>query len=142
MEESFARRLDLRAPLEYVRAPDSDPFTPAGTPGDRLFCFALDPVQCRSIEPDRGLLGGLIFAGQDSSSAARGEPSAARELPAGNYLFIQRRESLGREACIDLAIEQQKDGLWERLRLADCLYVRFLFEDGGPVTQLFRGCRE
>jgi hypothetical protein len=37
-----------------------------------------------------------------------------------------------------MAIEQQKDGLWEQLRLGNHLYIRYLFEDGSPVTQVFR----
>jgi hypothetical protein len=37
-----------------------------------------------------------------------------------------------------MAIEQQKDGLWERLKPGNRLYLRILSEDGSPVTQLFR----
>ena len=131
-------RLDLRAPLCFSPSPDLGPFA-CGTDAGALFCFELDPVQGLSIEPDRErLLGALIFAGLNAPG--RDEPAGPEtvRLPAGLYLFVQKREALGREACLDLAIAQQKDGLWERLRPANRLYVRYLFEDGKPVTQLFR----
>jgi len=54
------------------------------------------------------------------------------------YLFAQRRGTLDRGECIGMAIEQQKDGMWERLWLTDRLYIRYLFEDGNFVTQIFR----
>jgi hypothetical protein len=60
------------------------------------------------------------------------------ELPRGNYLFAQVRETLSRDEIIDLAIEVQSEGLWQRLELGFKYYLRFLFEDGSPVTQVFR----
>ena len=131
-------RLDLRAPLYYTEAPDLKPFVYAsgsGLRGEAVFCFELDPAQSRSIEPDREhFLGALVFA-------ARAEEGAATvRIPSGLYLFSQKREALNRGDCIDLAIEQQKDGLWERLKPESLLYLRYLFEDGSPVTQLFRPC--
>ena len=59
-------------------------------------------------------------------------------LPPGIYLIAQERQALGKEACIDMAIEQHKDGLWERYVLSDCLYIRYLKEDGTALTQIFR----
>jgi hypothetical protein len=140
MDESSLIRLDLRAPLEYENAPDLEPFVPGERDADeKIFCFELDPAQSRSIEPGREcFLGSLVFAGRGPRSGARAEVTC---LPAGLYLFTQKRMALDREACIDLAIEQQKDGLWERLEPADRLYVRYLFEDGSRVTQLFRPYR-
>jgi hypothetical protein len=141
-------RLDLRAPLFYAEDPNLEPFVYGGSfktsglkepPlkkawGEALFCFELDPVQSLSIEPDREhFLGNLVFAARTE----RDSPGTI-QLPAGLYLFEQKREVLGREDCIDLAIEQQKDGLWERLKPSGRLYLRYLFEDGSPVTQLFR----
>ncbi|MDR1251380.1 MAG: hypothetical protein LBK62_04350 [Treponema sp.] len=105
-----------------------------GLQREALFCFELDPAQSLSIEPDREhFLGNLVFAARTE----RHSPGTI-QLPAGLYLFEQKREVLGREDCIDLAIEQQKDGLWERLKPSGRLYLRYLFEDGSPVTQLFR----
>ena len=134
MEESSLVRLDLRAPLWYAEAPGLEPFayTTEALCGEELFCFEIDPAQGRTIEPDRDrFLGALVFAGRDGGAETV-------RLPAGLYLFTQQRTALGREECTDLAIEQQKDGLWERLRPENRLYVRYLFEDGRAVTQLFR----
>jgi hypothetical protein len=140
MEASPLIRLDLRAPLLYVKTPDIQPFCYAAlegeNAGEELFCFDLDPAQSSAIEPERDrLLGPLIFAAR--SPRAGDGPETVR-LPAGLYLFVQKREALGRQACIDLAIEQQKDALWERLKPGNQLYARFLFEDKKPVTQIFR----
>jgi len=61
-------------------------------------------------------------------------------LPSGNYLFVQYRGSLllKQDEWLDMAIEQQKDGLWERHKPGNLLFVRYLHEDGEYVTQLFR----
>ena len=155
MEETNSVRLDLRASLEYTGECGLDPFNTAIGEDNHLrellFCFSLNEEQAGRIEPEAGcFLGELVFSGAEyrpSSPAADSEgnnngpenPKAAPlKLPAGLYLFIQRRRMLSREECVDLAIEQQKDGLWERLRLENRLYIRRLFEDGGEVTQLFR----
>ena len=78
----------------------------------------------------------LVFSGKNDGKG--GETSGEVCLPSGLYLFFQKRIALNREECINMAIEQQKDGLWERLRLENRLYIRYLFEDGSPVTQFFR----
>jgi hypothetical protein len=139
MKETPLVRLDLRAPLVYADAPELQPFTfggPDAEQQEQLFCFELDAEQSLSIEPDRErFLGDMLFSG-------RGSGDGTARLPAGLYLFTQRRQSLGREDCIDLAIEQQKDGLWERLKPENRLYLRFLYEDGDCVTQLFRPYRD
>jgi hypothetical protein len=132
-------RLDLRAPLFYAVSPGLEPFAyhaEADGPAELIFCFELNPAQSRGIEPDRdNFLGEMVFAGH--STEMREGADTAR-LPAGLYLLAQKREALGRDDCIALAIEQQKDGLWERLKPENLLYVRYLFEDGSAVTQLFR----
>jgi hypothetical protein len=53
---------------------------------------------------------------------------------------MQKRsnEILNQTDWLDMAIEQQKDGLWERNKLGDLLFVRFLYEDNAVVTQIFR----
>ena len=155
MDESSLIRLDLRASLEYAPLPGLEPFAYGTTAArgaaaheEQLFCFAINPAQSQSIEPERELfLDELLFAGASAVTGKEknGErlpnaPLAAVRLPAGLYLFTQRRKALEREECIDLAIEQQKDGLWERAAIQDRLYVRYLFEDGKPVTQIFRPC--
>jgi len=141
-------RMDLRAPLFYTETPGLDPFNcPVRGAGEYLFCFELDPEQSRSIEPEPdAFLGRLVFSGRNDGNGGGGKEgtaSGAGGLPAGLYLFTQRRSALrsgtaGREEFIDMAIEQQKDGLWERYKPGDRLFLRLLYEDGGPVTQLFR----
>ncbi|MDR0451270.1 MAG: hypothetical protein LBH26_08395 [Treponema sp.] len=153
MEKIRTIRLELRAPLFYRGDRDLVPWD-AGRSGpedpeaarlpeeteERLFCFAIDAAQGRSIEPDPGrFLGPLLAAGRSAAGSA--EASGDLELPAGSYLFAQQRETLGRETFTGLAIELQKDGLWERLKLEDRLYLRFLSEEGKMLTQVFRPFR-
>ena len=138
MEESPLVRLDLRAPLEYGEAPGLVPFTspPANKAApELLFCFEIDREQADRIDPEADrFLGELVFSGTGDGKQRK------VQLPAGLYVFTQQRrtETLSREECVSMAIEQQKDGMWERLRLGNRLYIRCLFEDGSPVTQLFR----
>jgi hypothetical protein len=145
MDETNLVRLNLCAPLPYAADPALTPFsyeTGSGpTAGEQLFCFEIETGQSRSIEPDPPLfLGPLVFAAR-SAGAGQGTSDLRSALPAGQYLFAQERSALGREECISLAIEVQKDGLWEGLELEPRLYVRYLFEDGKPVSQLFRPYR-
>jgi hypothetical protein len=135
MEESPLVHLDLRAPLEYEAAPELIPFNyqhPAGESArELLFCFDLNPEQAQRIDPEADLfLEELVSAGKSGNGKLR--------LSAGLYLFVQERRALNRDECIHLAIEQQKDGLWEQLCLTNRLYIRCLFEDGSPVTQILR----
>jgi hypothetical protein len=144
MQEEGAKRLQLLAPLFYIPAPELEPFGPEAGPRRRgepggmefLFCFDIAESQGRSIEPEPpALLGPLTAAGFADSP---GRQEGSMELPRGHYLFAQERELLGREAVIRAAVEMQKDGLWERLCLENRLYLRYLYEDGAAVTQLFR----
>jgi hypothetical protein len=141
--------LDLRSPLDYEEVPGLDPFVnlplmDKNSP-ELLFCFELDRSQAGSIEPlaDR-FLGRIVFTAKSTGKRHTEQTEFLNnlnnlvQLPAGLYLFNQRCEVLCREDCICMAIEQQKDGLWERLRLENHLYIRRLFEDSNQVTQLFR----
>jgi hypothetical protein len=143
-------RLELCAPLIYNKSLNPPPLRDGQNSGEsgavieQLFCFELDSRQGLSIEPERGqFLGGLLFSGfkhqqdQDSPFSANALTETV-QLPAGAYLFTQKREALGKEDIIDMAIEQQKDGLWERNKPQNVLYIRFLFEDEKHVTQIFR----
>jgi hypothetical protein len=149
-------KLHLQSPLYYQRDDSLEPFD--GIPGmaeippgaEFLFAFTLDPVKARSIEPDRGQFPGqLLFRGISEPPGVPGQPAypglPAREdqagrvmLPRGIYLFAQVRELLDRENFIDMAIEVQKDGLWERYTPDSRLYLRYLYEETSPVTQIFR----
>jgi hypothetical protein len=147
MEPPKLLKLELLAPLVYNEDRGLEPFDGSGAPNipaagdDRLFCFETGAGQGGSIEPDPDLfLGPLIFSG--GTAKDDGHTGAQRELPAGKYLFAQERRILNRDACIFMAIETQKDGLWERLEPESRLYLRFLTEDGRGVTQVFRPYRE
>jgi hypothetical protein len=139
MEESPLVHLDLRAPLEYEEAPGLVPFSclPADEAApELLFCFEIDREQAGRIDPEADrFLGELVCSGKGDGKQGK------IQLPAGRYVFTQQRtgsRTLSREECVSMAIEQQKDGLWERLHLGTRLYIRCLFEDGSPVIQLFR----
>ncbi|MDR3138430.1 MAG: hypothetical protein LBT95_02020 [Treponema sp.] len=129
-------KLDLRSPLFYTREKSPDPFSGRPFTGESLFCFEVNPDQGSRIDPEgETYLGDLICGGsRDPKPSSR--PSL--ELPTGKYLFCQIRSLLGRETIIEMAMEIQKEGLWERLRLGRLLYLRYLFEDLSPVTQVFR----
>jgi hypothetical protein len=124
-----------------------DPYNSTIDNVEQLFCFEINPKEAQSIEPDAAAyLGSLIASGSlaangqsvDSGDVESLGESDELELPAGKYFFAQLPEFLGRESCIQMAIEVQKDGLWERLALENRLYIRRLFEDGRRITQVFR----
>ncbi|MDR2135170.1 MAG: hypothetical protein LBO76_00985 [Treponema sp.] len=148
VNEEGARRLELLSPLVYHGRADLAPFScETRGEGEQLFCFAIDEAQSRRIDPDAGaFLGPLRAAGYlgaaPVSSGGAVELPWEVELPKGSYLFAQKREALGKDAVIGLAIEVQKDGLWERLRLGACFYLRYLYEEGSAVTQVFRPCQD
>jgi hypothetical protein len=136
MERIPLMKLDLRSPLTYARTVDLPAVMAENE--EFLLCFDLDRAQSLSIEPESELLlGRLVFSGRKSGGC---DSFQAEEvfLPAGIYLFVQAAGALDRKEWLDLAIEQQKDGLWERHKPENRLYVRFLHEEGKFATQLFR----
>jgi hypothetical protein len=127
--------LNLLLPLYYTEA-DSDPFNYREGDGEKLYCFALNESDSSSFEPDKeALLDRLVFSAS-ALTGAQGE--TVKALPEGSYLFAQKREILSREEIIDLAVEIQAEGLWQRLKPGKTLYLRYLFEDSKSVTQLYR----
>ena len=133
-------RLNLLSPLYYVSEKAADPFGYKEGDGEKLFCFELDKTQTGEFEPDTArFLETLVFCGR-ASDGADGQPHT--ELPQGNYLFAQKREIASRKDIMEMAVEIQQEGLWQRLLCGKKLYLRYLFEDGRPVTQLFRPCTE
>jgi hypothetical protein len=134
MEQSSPIHLTLFSPLKYTETvAGPDPFLPPQDAPEFLLCFEINREQGGRIDPQAdGFLERLVFSGKGDGT--KGEVC----IHAGLYLFTQKRKILNREECIVTAIEQQKDGLWERLRLDNRLYIRCLSEDGGPVTQFFR----
>ena len=148
MERISIVNLELCSPLYYLSVNDL-PLKPDKN-DEFLLHYELNPIQSRNIEPDREQLSGiLVFSGvktEDNSPRQQDKLTPQTVvLPDGKYLFSQIRADLSDEKplniytdWLDLAIEQQKDGLWERYKLANKLYVRYLFEDGKFVTQVFR----
>ena len=136
--------LKLVAPLFYAQGEKDDPFAYREGSGEKLYCFSLDEKEAVNFEPDREkLIGPLIFCGAATETTAAKPPEekgceSMLSLPAGEYIFAQEREVLGREAIINMALEIQMEALWQRLRPGKTLYLRYLFEDGRSVTQLFR----
>jgi hypothetical protein len=151
MEITPLTQLNLCTPLLYIISECQDPslLKSKGLKKENeeiLLSYEVNPVQGCSIEPDRDqFLEKLLFIGQKSSEtpnagAEKTEGNNLVSLPQGNYLFTQCRTDtvLSHDEWLDLAIEQQKDGLWERNKPLNLLYIRFLFEDGAFVTQIFR----
>ncbi|GAB6392923.1 MAG: hypothetical protein MdMp014T_2296 [Treponematales bacterium] len=135
------RRLRLATPLLYREDAALEPFGAGETaPGERLFCFALDGSWGMSLEADESRFPGVLLArGRAVKENAGG---GGFELPAGDYLFVQVREALGKADTSRLASELQKEALWQGFLPGPRLYLRRLFEDSRPVTQLFRPCSE
>jgi len=128
--------LDLRAPIIYEKLRELPVKFCENT--EYIICYELDLGQASSIEPQATLLLGRdIFIGKKADDLPENGKEFV-ELYAGLYLFTQCTGLLNKEEWLDLAVEQQKDGLWERNSLKNTLYVRFLYEDGNYVTQLFR----
>ena len=128
--------LTLLVPLYYLPIEGRDPFDCGETDSGRetLFCFTIDEKEAFSFEPDKTkFLRDLVFSGD-----AAGEAETTLVLPVGNYLFTQERKILNRDEIISMAVEIQLEGLWQRRALGKTLYLRYLFEDGCFVTQLFR----
>jgi hypothetical protein len=140
MEDLNILRLNLVSPLMYARLEEPVPLPVPGEAlpeGEGLFCFELNPAQAGSIEPEEAdYLGPLVFQGSGGS----GGPPV--ELPAGWYYFAQARRVLNREEILCLALEVQKEALWERQTPEPRLYLRYLSEDGTAVTQVWRPVRE
>ena len=135
-------RLSLLSPLYYVSGEEGGPFEFKASSDplrEQLFCFELDKSQLMSIEPDgEKLLGKLVFGAVSATEQAAKTAAGLWELPRGNYLLVQKREILDRNKIIDLLVEVQQEGLWQRLIPGDKAYLRYLFEDGKWVTQLLR----
>jgi len=134
-------RFNLVSPIYYLPQPDIDPFDYKDDKVETLFCFELEKSQHLSFEPDRSKLPGLlVFCGKAADICLKNEKAVKDylELPGGHYLFAQKRELLCRDEVLDMAVEIQQEGLWQRLKIGTRLYLRYLFEDGSMVTQLFR----
>ncbi|MDR1104751.1 MAG: hypothetical protein LBL44_00205 [Treponema sp.] len=149
-------RLNLRAPLFYIKDEKLSPFVrPSdrqkrpfpceteedGVCGEYIFRFEIEEDRGNVIDPDpAGYLGSPLFSGRraEDRDTASGRAETCFELSAGTYFFAQAREALDLEECTLMAIEVQREILWQRLPPRRVLYVRRLFEHGKPVTQAWR----
>jgi hypothetical protein len=145
----FISKLNLRAPLLYVLQEGvsqnaCDPFDYRKEDGEKIFRFELDESLYREFEPDKNaFLRAPVFCGKRAAEVREGAcegacENADGELPAGNYLFAQKRGTTNRAEVLDMAAEIQQEGLWQKLLLGKNCYLRYLFEDGKEVTQIFR----
>jgi hypothetical protein len=149
--------LHLTAPLFYRRDDNLEPFLYTPEEGELIFAWTIPVAEAFSIEPisDR-FLERFFFAGRavpkpvELSAQTGGGETAFNtnagdgdllELSQGMYFFSQIREILDREASLGLAIEVQKEALWQRFIPEPRFYLRRLFEDEKGVTQIFRPLR-
>jgi len=141
--EADISRLTLITPLFYTEE-EALPFEYKEGDGEKLFCFRVNENQCMNFEPEKGQFpGNLIFSGRAVHADRIMEcktPDAKTivELPRGDYMFAQKRKKLNHEEIIALAIEIHQETLWQRLIPGKKLFLRYLYEDGKTVTQLYR----
>ena len=129
-------RLHLLSPLFYF-ADKSGTFDFKQEDGEKLFCFEVEKAQAARFEPDKNCFpGSLVFSGKAAGKGVQGEPGM--EFKRGDYIFTQVQEILNLDDIVDLAIEVQNEGLWQRLQIGPCFYVRFLLEEDRGVTQIWR----
>jgi len=132
--------LDLRQPIIFTKSQEKAQIN-AMENEESLLCYKINPYQGCSIEPlKEQLLEELVYSGVKNLETQTELSNEAVLLPIGRYLFVQKRAeaALNQEEWLNLAIEQQKDGLWERNKLKNLLYIRFLYEDNAFVTQILR----
>jgi hypothetical protein len=147
--------LCLYAPLWYVSDPALKPFQ-YSEGEETVMAFELARGAGQSIDPDPAdYLGPLLWmgraipvrAGTGSDQTGAGvaadtvsapDRAGAFCIPGGRYFFSQIREPLERDGWTRLAIEVQKEGLWQRKRLGSRLYLRVVYEDGAAAAQILR----
>ena len=129
-------RLHLLNPLFYF-SDESNAVDFRPEDKERLLCFKVEESEALRFEPDKNHFpGSLVFTGKALGKEFLREPGM--ELKKGEYIFTQVQEILNPEEIIDLAIEVQNEGLWQRLEIGPCFYVRFLMEENRGVTQIWR----
>jgi hypothetical protein len=100
----------------------------------------VDPLNIAKVEQQ------MIFCfsiGKDGSwelceDAPSGDDLQESVLPAGDYLFSQERALLTRDTILRMGRAIENDGAYQRNAMADKIYLRYCYEDGSDVTQLFR----
>jgi hypothetical protein len=137
MQDFSVKKLTLVSPLKYVRDDSLQPFASDGAQGEFLFVFAQE-----SAFPGRLVAAGAVLDGEDPDAEEAGEQRAGQreclELPAGTYLFAQIRGAADREILISMMLQVQQEGIRQGFVLDERLYLRYLWEEGQPVVQVFR----
>jgi hypothetical protein len=126
---SNVMQLELYRAISYVRDDALDPFTLTDVEGELLFCFELDLAEGAADCFSRP-----VFAGFELYD---GEIHEEVEIPKGDYLFAQERRLLSKNEIINMKAEIQQFAATGGYELDNKLYLRYLFEDGKIVTQLF-----
>jgi len=123
-------RLELMNSL-YYDPTNVNPFDYQPGNGEMCFCFCLDESVYAEFEPDISFFPGIMVKNDEKSM-----------LPMGKYLFSQAPAVLNREEIINLAVEVQKEALWQRLKPDKRYFLRYVSEDNRTVTQIFRAYTE
>ncbi|MDR2517221.1 MAG: hypothetical protein LBC88_07565 [Spirochaetaceae bacterium] len=141
-------RLNLVQPLRYRRDDTLTPFDSGIREASRagwemMFSLIIDSARGQDFQaaPGGRYFAAILNAGKIHSRTPDDPETGAAEtvdLPAGPYFFAQMREIPGEETIVLMALELQKEGLWQRLVMENRVYLRYLYEDGRAVTQLFR----
>jgi hypothetical protein len=93
---------------------------------EKIGSYTINPAEAYRIDPRPE----LYFASKAEDAA---------ELPAGVYFFTQiKKQNLEESELLEMAVELQKEALWNRCKPGEKLYLRKLFEDNSDVTQLWR----
>ena len=138
MKEYDYFTLILHSPLYYFKV-NEEPFTYKSKESELVMAFMLSTPE--SFETDKeNFLSSPLWIGKTSpeNTYNQSKNSTALNIPQGQYFFSQIRKNLNKEECIDFAIEVHKEGLWQRKGLGEFMYIRYLYEDGSPVTQVLR----
>ena len=93
---------------------------------ENLLCYTINPSQANIIDPS-------------SEHYLHSDTIPVTELLEGDYFITQlRKEHVDTKELLELAIVLQKEALWNRYKLQNKLFLRQFYEDGFPVTQLWR----
>jgi hypothetical protein len=127
--------IELYRTITYVKDDSLDPFAVEPVKeadAEMLFVFAPDA-------PDVGGGGGKYFARllEAGFELFDGEIHDEIALERGKYYFIQERAFLKKDAIVNMARAIENFARNEKHKLVNKLYLRYVYEDGSAVTQLF-----
>jgi hypothetical protein len=129
--------LELYRPLTYVKDNSLDPFAIESVnevAGELLFVFGLDAERVKKGGGGNDYFTRLLEAGYELYD---GEIHDEIAMPRGNYYFTQERALLKKDAIINMAGAIEEFAVNDGHKLETKLYLRYVYEDGSAVTQLF-----